>query len=729
MNANKSHLHQIVGASNVSNMDLGSSRRWAAQAGLGVAAAMTAAAAHPSAAPPTASTEVTALVVTARKPGITVLPETIQNTAQSINVVSEAVIRDQQAASLQEVLKNVPGITLNSGEGGSHGDTVNLRGFPASDDFFLDGLRDTGFYTRDAFDVDAVEVYKGPASTLFGRGSTGGVINQVSKTPKLSDFASGAITVGGNNETRITADGNYAFAENDALRLNAMDYGAGVVDRDFVHNHRWGVAPSLALGVGQPTSLTLNYLHQEEDDIPDYGVPFVAGKPAPVPRNTYYGLPTDDRYQSRVDVATARVEHDFGGGFSFTENARAGNYWFNSRETAPHYDPSGVIVPPFSTTPLNTIEIFRDRPSVEGTVKTLMSESDLSYKFRSGLIDNTVTAGVDLDRENADLVRFVNQINQIAPTPLLDPNPFEAFPGHQTTVSQTPDTHTDTVGLSLIDNLNIGAHWNIVAAVRYDRFHATLNEPITHKHFDHTDDVTDPRVAVVYKVNPQASLYVSYGTSFDPSAENLSLSASNTALPPEKDRTLEAGAKALVMHSKLSLTAAVFSTEMINARITDPTNPSLQALAGNLKVNGYELDAQGRLTDKLEILAGYTHLEGGSSGLAGPHKSVDVVQNMAPNAANFWAVYEFTQPFKIGAGVNYLDKRPANVSGTDIVPSYVTLDGMVSYRINRRLTLQLNGYNLANRVYYTNSYDTSPTENHVLPGAGRTITLTLLARY
>ena len=374
--------------------------------------------------PSVASTEVSSLVVTARRPAITVLPETIQNTAQSINVVSEGVIRDQQAASLQEALKNVPGITLNAGEGGSHGDTVNLRGFPASDDFFLDGLRDTGFYTRDAFDVESLEVYKGPASTLFGRGSTGGVVNQVSKTPKPDRYsASGAITVGGDSETRVTADGDYAFAPNAAFRLNAMDYDAGVVDRDFVRNRRWGVAPSLALGIGQPTSLVLDYLHQEENDIPDYGVPFVAGKPAPVPRNSYYGLPTDDRYQARVDVATARFEHDFGGGISFTENLRAGSYWFNSRMTAPHYDPSGVIPPPTASTPLATVGIYRDRPSAQGTVKTLMSESDVSSKFHTGLFDNTLTAGLSLDSEDADLVRFANQISQdcadvVARTPI-----------------------------------------------------------------------------------------------------------------------------------------------------------------------------------------------------------------------------------------------------------------------------------------------------------------------
>ena len=718
----------------MSNFNSAPSRRRAAQGVLGGGAALVASAvgftaAAETATPPAKSTDVGAVVVTARKPGVSVLPETIQNTAQSINVVTEQVIRDQQASSLQDALKNVPGITLNSGEGGSHGDTVNLRGFPASDDFFLDGLRDTGFYTRDTFDAESVEVYKGPASTLFGRGSTGGVINQVTKTPKLGDFATGAITVGGKDEMRVVADGNYAFEPDAAFRLNLMDMDAGVVDRDFVKNRRWGVAPSVALGIGGATTLTLDYLHQEEDDIPDYGVPFAAGRPVPVPRQTYYGLPTDDRYQSRVDVGTIRLQHDFGDGVTFTENARAGNYWFNSRETAPHYDPANIIAPPTASTNLATVNTYRDRPSVEGTVKTLMSESDLSYHLHSGLFDNTITAGVDLDREDADLVRFANQISQIAPTPILDPNPFEAFPGHQTAITQTPDTHTDTVGLSLIDNLNIGDHWNVVAAVRYDRFHATLNEPITHKGFDHTDGITDPRIAVVYKVDPKTSFYASYGTSFDPSAENLSLSASNKALPPEKDRTFEAGAKALVLNDKLSLTAAVFDTRMTNARITDPTNPSLQALAGNLKIDGFELDAQGHLTDKLEVIAGYTHLKGQSTGLAGTGVSVGAVQNMAPNAANLWLIYEATEAFKGGFGLNYLDARPADVGATAHIPAYTTIDGMLSYRINPHLSLQLNGYNLANLYYYTNSYFSSQTENHVLPGAGRTILLTVAARY
>src|SRR5579871_5035219 len=316
------------------------------------------------------------VLVTGRHTHLTVLTAKIKDTPQSINVLPKELLQQQNATSLQDALKNVPGVTLNSGEGGSHGDTINLRGFPAADDFFLDGLRDTGFYTRDPFNLDAIEVYKGPASTLFGRGSTGGVINQVSKAPGLGDSAQGQVTVGTNNEQRGVIDVNYALGDTMALRVNAMAQHANVADRDFVANDRWGFAPTLAVGIGTANRLTLAWFHQDEDDIPDYGVPFVGTRPAPVNRANYYGLPLDDRFQAKVDVGTLKFVHDFNDSLSFSESARVGDYGFNSRETAAHYDPANpqVVPTPTNATPLGAILIYRDRPSVQGAVYTLMSE-------------------------------------------------------------------------------------------------------------------------------------------------------------------------------------------------------------------------------------------------------------------------------------------------------------------------------------------------------------------
>jgi catecholate siderophore receptor len=679
-----------------------------------------------------AAAAVEGVVVVGQRPSIQALTGPLLRTPQAINVLPAQVLQDQGVATLQDALKNVPGVTLNAGEGGAHGDQINLRGFPASDDFFLDGLRDTGFYTRDSFDLEAVEVYKGPASTLFGRGSTGGVVNQVTKQPTLGAFENADITIGTNAELRGVVDVDAPIGDDAAVRVAGMAMRSNVADRDIVLNQRWGIAPEIKVGFGGPTSFTLSFLHQQEDNIPDYGAPFVAGRPAPVDRSNFYGLAGYDRNQTNVNVVTGKLTHAFGDDLKVTETARYGNYWFLTLETAPHYDPAKVnpIPVPTASTPLDTIMTFRDRPSVSGIVETAMSQTEVEYRSRLGWADNDLVAGLDLDRESAELKRYVNQISSIPPTLVIDPDPFEPIPGGATNqIRQRPTTRTDTIGVFLVDTLHLGPQWSLIGGARYDRFHAAFDETITSAHFDHTDGIPSPRAAIVFAPQPWASFYLSYGTSFDPSAENLSLSASNQALPPERDKTYEAGAKVGLLNGRALLAGSVFQTEMTNARIADPDNPSLQALAGDLKVHGVEVDFSGYVTDKLELLANYTHLAGRNTTPTATGVTVGPIQNMAPNQANFWGVYEVSEDFKIGAGVNYLDRRPADIAATAFVPAYATWDAMVSYRVGPSLTLQINAYNLTDEVYYLNSYFTTPQENHVVPGPGRTVTFTARAAF
>lgn len=701
-----------------------------------------------------AANDANTIIVTGQRTKLDALSEKILDTPQSINVVPAEIIREQGVSTLAEALRNVPGITLNAGEGGTHGDLVNLRGFSAGDDYFLDGLRDTGLYDRDSFNYESVEVLKGPASTLFGRGSTGGVINQVTKTPHLGNAASAMLAGGTNSEIRGTADLNYEIADSAAVRFAGMGMKSDVEGRPYVENKRWGFAPSVAVGLGSPTLFTLKYLHQEEDNLPDYGIPFVFGRPAPVPRSTFYGLPADDKFAAVVDVVTARFEHTFNDNLSLTDTARYGRYTFDSRQTAPTFGnancyttapyagaplcattPNPVPVTTFNPlfpvegTPLNQIFVERDRPSSTGVIKTLMNSVALTAKFETGFLSHTFVIGLETDSEDASLVRFANQNTAIAPTPLLAPDPHEAFPGHQTTIRQLPVTKTQTLAGFAIDTIHIGAHWDLIGAVRYDHFRAKFDQTVgTQSHFDHTDEITSPRAALVFKPTDTSSVYFSYGTSFNPSAENLSLSASNQALPPEEDRTYEIGGKWEVIPHKFALTAAAFDTEMTNARITDPLNPSLQALSGNLKIKGVELNATGYLTPEWEITAGYTYLDASAVGLIGPGVK-GPVPNTTPNQANLWTTYEFHNGVSVGTGLNYADVRDANadtlsVPGKTIiakVPTYITWDAMASYEINDHVRLQVNGYNLTDKFYYATTYFTRPGENHVVPGVGRTV--------
>jgi catecholate siderophore receptor len=702
-------------------------------------------------------TSVETVVVTGQKTSLGLLPNTILNTPQTIDVVPAKLIQEQGVNNLEDAIKNVPGITLNSGEGGTHGDLVNLRGFSVSDDYFLDGLRDTGLYTRDTFDYESVEVLKGPSSTLFGRGTTGGAINQVTKSPELFSIQDYALTGGTNAEIRGTADVNYVLGDTSAVRVDLMGQRNNFDGQPFARNQRWGIAPSLAYGLGTDTVWTLKYLHQQQDDLPNTGVPFLFDEPAPVPKNAFYGLPSDDRQKTDVEVVTGKVEHRFDDVFSISDSARFGSYWFDARETNAHYGTANCYTlapyagaPVCATTakptpvtpsnplfpvdgiPISQIFVQRDRPSSEGTVRTLMNETDLTADFSFGFVHNHATFGVQLDKEDADLTRYANQDTTIIATPLLAPNPNEAFPGRQTTVTSRPVTKTATIGTYLVDNIDIGTQWSVIGALRFDHFGANYTQPVGKAtHFTHNDNIGSPRIAVVYKPVENASVYFSYGTSFNPSAETLSLSASNQGLSPERDHTIEVGGKVAVFDGLLALTGAAFNTVMTNARISDPDNPGLQELAGTERVNGVEFGAQGHITEQWEVTAGYTYLAPHAVGLIaagvpGP------IPNVAHNQANLWTVYDWESGLKTGLGVDWLGRREAAADTasdpvvilTAQVPSYVTVDAMAAYPVSDKLSLALNAYNLGNTFYYTNSYFSSPMENHIVPGVGRTFLLT-----
>src|ERR1700722_284291 len=262
------------------------------------------------------------------------LPDDLQDTPQSVQVVSEKLMAAQGATRLEDALKNVPGITLNAGEGTARGDTVNLRGFSAFNDFFLDGVRDAAVYTRDSFNLQSVEVVKGPSAILFGRGSTGGAINQVSKAPTLTPFDTVTADFGTNHEYRATADIDVPLSSTAAFRINAMGESSEVADRDYVKNRRWGVAPSLSLGIGRDDSLTLAFLHQQENNLPDAGVPFVDGRPAPVPRDAFYGLASDTQ-TTDDNIGTIRFKHNFSSDISVADTLRYACYEIDYQTNMP----------------------------------------------------------------------------------------------------------------------------------------------------------------------------------------------------------------------------------------------------------------------------------------------------------------------------------------------------------------------------------------------------------
>lgn len=669
------------------------------------------------------------------------IPLSVQDTPQSVNVLSQTLLQDQGVTRLTDALKNVPGVTLNAGEGAARGDTINIRGFSAFNDFFLDGVRDAAIYVRDPFDLESIEVLKGPSATLFGRGSTGGVVNQVTKAPTLTPLARLNADIGTNNEYRGVLDIDQPIGPNAAIRVDAMGEDSGVAERDYVRNRHWGVAPEVAWGLGEPTTVTVAYLHLQEADRPDDGVPFVNGAPeANVNRKNYYGL-TSDIAASDVNIGTLRITHDFGDGVSVSNILRYASYDFNYRFDAPNF---GSTVPT-ATTPLSSILVGRDAPSSSGEQTNLTDQFDLTARFDTGSIHHVLVAGIELARQTNNLDRYNNPFNStnnwIPETPLLNPNPNELKPGVAFKATSIQDTSADSEAAYITDTIRLIPQLDLIASVRVDRFAARYDQYTTTTgaflKLDHTDVVASPRFALVYKPMSWQSFYFSYGTSFDPSAEALTLTSKLANLGPVKAETYEIGSKTSLFSGHLLLTGAAFHTEVDNAQINDPENPGLTVLQGNERVQGFELGATGHITPKLEVIAGYTYLDGVTSGDMGTSPLVKysnvLIPNVARNAFNLWTEYHISKPWEVGLGANYLDRRAANVvaPGTAAahVPSYVVWSAMTSYRINPRLKVQLNAINLFNKYYFDNVYYTSASENHAIPGAGRTVKLAVQADF
>ncbi len=265
------------------------------------------------------------------------MPGTVQDTPQAINVIGNAQLKAQGITSLEQALRNVPGITIAIGEGGTlSGDQFKIRGFDAKDDVYIDGLRDFGSYVRDSFNYEEVQVLKGPSGAMFGRGTTGGAINTISKRPRLEDFTSVDGYVGNGDYYRALADINKKIGETTAVRVTGMFNDTGVVDRDLIYSDRWGAAVTLATGIGTDTTASVSYLHQHWKGRPDYGIIIVqrpgdiVAKPASeygvgVERSTFTGY-RNDVDKGDADILTVRLAHKVNDKISLNSDTRYGVY-------------------------------------------------------------------------------------------------------------------------------------------------------------------------------------------------------------------------------------------------------------------------------------------------------------------------------------------------------------------------------------------------------------------
>jgi catecholate siderophore receptor len=649
--------------------------------------------------------------------------EPVRDIPQTITIVPASVIEAQGATTLRDVLRNVTGISIQAGEGGvPAGDNLSIRGFSARTDFFIDGVRDVGGYTRDPFNVEQVEVVKGPSSSIAGRGSVGGVINMATKTPHSGATRSLSLGLGSSDYKRGTLDVNQPMGDTAAFRLNAMWNDADTPGRDAVTSQRWGIAPSLAFGIGTATRVTLDYAHLDQDNLPDYGIPWVPNtnvplraygdQPPPVDFGNFYGLTSRDYEDTKTDVATGRVEHDFGSALSLRSILRAGDTKRDSLITSPRFESD-------TSTSIRRTD-WKSRDQSDGIVA---SQTDLTSRFRTGSIGHALVTGVEFARETSENWNRVERGGPQPSTDLFNPDFSTPYASHLVRDGAVVDATANSAAVFAFDTMQLTQKLELTGGLRWDRFsldYSTVNAAGQESTLERTDDMVSWRGGAVYKPRPNGSVYIGLGTSLNPSTEGLSLTVSTATLDPETSRSVEAGTKWDLLGGRLGLNTAIFNTSKTNARTpgVNPGDPPT-VLQGEHTVSGVEFGANGNVTDRWQMFGGYTFMD---SEITRSNNAAEVGKefgNTPNHSLSLWTSYRLPRGVELGGGAQHVGDRFNSNTGTRTAPSYWVIDAMAAYRVSEQLTMRVNGLNIANERYIDRVGG-----GHFIPGPGRSVMLT-----
>jgi catecholate siderophore receptor len=681
-----------------------------------------------------------------RGTGVARLPGTVQGTPQTINVVPREILEQQNVTSLDQALRNVPGITSSVGEGngGVSGDQFRIRGFASQNDVYVDGMRDFGSYTRDAFNYDSVSVLKGPSATTFGQNTVGGAINVNTRTPRLGNSYTGSIAGGLGAYFRGTLDLNQQISPTSAVRLNLMGQYNEVVDRDRVQSGRFGIAPSIAFGLGTDTTLTVDYMHFEDRRTPDFGVPVVTapgqtvGRPVTeygVRRQNWYGI-DNDRDNVTVDRVTARLQHTATDWLTLYNDTRFG---FVTRDFAA----SPVACDGACSTQFFSSNPGAARVSYGGGVAPFRQETwgiqnitTAVARFTTGPLRHETTLGLDAWMQNDE--RTASRYGATRSNSLLNPSHSNAgypvLPGTGANVRETSQRH---LGMFLTERMWLTPQLSLIGGFRlsnYDIDYKTYgNGQSTRTSSNNT--FIDPRASIVFEPTPNQTYYFSYATSTTPpgsfiNTQPASFNTGNSSLDPERNRVFELGAKVSLLENRLGLYGALYRVEKGNAFVTDPVTGDITQSGDEQRNQGVELGVTGQITNDWTILANYTYMDSETTRSSTAGNVGKRVQFVPRHAAALWTTHEVLRDtpyhFTLGGGITYRSQAYLNAGNTAEVPSNFTLDALVSHDFGerRQWRVAVNGYNLTNELNYDSLFG-----NRVTPSAGRTVIFSLAATY
>ncbi len=662
----------------------------------------------------------------------------IRDIPQSVTVFTEKLMNDRNQDDFRDVLRTTAGVTFQAGETGE--EDVRLRGFSLGQagDIYTDGMKDAPLYERDTFNLDRVEVLKGSASMLFGKGSTGGVVNQVNKAPLLIDQHEASYTLGTGSEHRITGDFNFKTGENAALRLNAM-----------VHNHKnhgatqnkRGIAPTFSWGIGTRDEFSIGLYYLDVKGRPKYNSPWINdnGKIVPTLKaKNYYGLNSDHLNTSSQYVTLGHI-HRFGDGGEVQTRLRHGQYERDLLASVIRFGtPITALDQINASTPLT-----RSSKGRIGDSTMTQLQSDYTNTLSLGGMQHDLLAGFDYYRDNANRnSSYANAAGNSSAT-----NGLQTSVGTPNNGAWAPDTRApvayntfkaQNVGLYLQDTMALTSTVKLVAGLRYDHFKATYRNADGSLGDEVSDGLWSPRVGALFQPDELSSYYVSYGSSFNTSADTYqfgSVNANTGSLadtPPEKSRNIEIGGKWELFERRALLGVAAFYSEKYNERNTDPDNPGY-LLSGKRHATGMEFNLAGRITPKWEIFMNHTWIpsakidqsttvlaaNGGGAQVKGDRPGLT-----PKHSGSVWSTYAVTSQVRAGAGLTYRSAQNPEGSRAMEAKSFATMDAMIEYSFDDKTSLKLNVTNLTDKLYADTLY-----RGFYGAGAARTVQLTLKSRF
>jgi catecholate siderophore receptor len=672
----------------------------------------------------------------------------IRDIPQSLTVITEKVIDDRNFSNVKEVLKNTAGITFQAAEGGEEDIKVHGISLQSTGDIFIDGMRDPAFYDRDTFFLDKIELLRGSASLLFGRGSTGGAVNQVTKQAQLANQNEVEVSMGSHGALRAVADFDTRTGETSGLRVSAM---ANVADSNGAGSKidKRGIGVNYRFGVDETDEFGLTLYGLQNDNGINYGVRWMRQTPTDTVANqlntkldpdAYYGLASDFN-KGTAYYGMLTHTHRFAKDTELVTKVRYAEYTRDQRATLWNFapaaqQPGGQVVSLATLSPATVMT--RGFQPKKQDMQTVTAQSDLSTRFEAFGFKHSLQTGVDFAQEKKQVFSQITAAQGgVVPA---RPNTTFGTPNDGASLDESLRSYrkasayvSNAYGGYVQDMVEIAPMWKVLAGLRYDHLKGDYDTyavptnaltPVTTSTYQMKVSEVSKRAAVLFQPDAQWSFHLMGATSFNTSGDAYSLNAANQDIPPEKSINVELGAKWDSADGRLSLRASAFRNTKLHERNTDPLNASVVTLSGKRHAAGLDVDIAGRITPAWEVFGNFTWM---------PVATIDIssatggeLQGQRPSltprySGSLWTAYQVLPQLRLGAGLNARSSQTPNRNPANIfAPKFVTADLMAEYAvIPDQLSFKLYVSNVANKLYADQLYT-----SFYVPGTGRVTTLT-----